>query len=514
MKSNRWKFLVFGLSASISIVAQAAVTVGSAQFHAKLYSEALGRIPDQTGWNSAMNYYANSACNSQTLLAQGVSVLTSSEFSNLTPNNNEKIFKLIRAAFHRDPNSSEFSTISAQLNSGTSWNSIVQSIFTSTEFNQRVSIYCGSAPSGWQPTQPFNVQSTSTGSFSDTSGSNLQSLIDQTPPGGTVYLEQGAIVKLNQSLILRQGRTLSTIGLPGRRHSGLLGRLVRDSGFNAPLVQLEAGSTLKSVWIDGQKNRFGYSRDAINLNSVGSNIQIIDNLITDSAGWTNSQYYGSYDDATCSYGYIGANLITAYGATHTIPDSHTDGLSVACENTTVENNEIIDATDVSIIVFPATPRQGAAVTQRSIVRNNFALNAGNSAYAAYAVDGLRNRGVSHNFLGTVFQNNTIWSSPVAHIDIVLAVGTRPWFGSTSDIGYGPSFDGNTTGISTVRGNMGIAISGMKEVYVQNNVLSFLQVPASPSCPLFNVGASTLDGYASGNIQSFINTVIPACNWHQ
>lgn len=488
--------------------AYAAVTVGSAQFHAKLYSEALGRIPDQSGWSGAMSYYQNQACNTAALKGQGISVLTSAEFTNLVTSNNERIFKLHRAALHRDPTAAEFSNLQSLLGSGATWSSVVQSVFNGTEFSGRTAVNCGATPFGWQPTQPFNVVSTSTGSFAGGTGAQLQALIDKTPAGGTVYLEQGAIVKIDTTLYLRNGRTLTTIGAPGKNHSGLLGRLVRNSPNDSQLIELEANSTLKNVWVDGQRNRFGSVRQGINLLSRGSNISIINNLITDSPGWTSSQSFGSGEGVSCTAGYIGGNLVTVYGSSHTIKDQWTDGISVACENMIVEYNEIIDATDVSIVLYRSSP-----AIQKSIARFNTALNAGNSAYGGYVADPLLygNGTLSHNFAGAKFQNNTIWSSPVAHVDIVLSNGTRAWFGTASDMGYGASFDGNTSGSQKVRGSIGIAVSGMKEAYVQGNILLFEQTPSR--CPSVNVGASVSTGYASGNLQSYTDILIQGCIGH-
>jgi hypothetical protein len=70
------------------------------------------------------------------------------------------------------------------------------------------------------------------------------------------------------------------------------------------------------------------------------------------------------DFATAAPGQLVArhaeNLVTNYaGAPESDP---TDGISVACEDTSVESNDIVDASDVGIAVFGAQP-----AVQRSVV---------------------------------------------------------------------------------------------------------------------------------------------------
>src|SRR6266496_4458360 len=50
-----------------------------AQFIAKLYTEALGRIPDQGGWQSAVTHFAQNGCGSSSLAAYGEAVFWRSE---------------------------------------------------------------------------------------------------------------------------------------------------------------------------------------------------------------------------------------------------------------------------------------------------------------------------------------------------------------------------------------------------------------------------------------------------
>jgi len=104
------------------------------------------------------------------------------------------------------------------------------------------------------------------------------------------------------------------------------------------MVDLQDNSSLKNLWVDGQRNRFGFLG--------GSRINI---------------YTGS--------------LVTAYGSTH-IEGGWSDGFNIACKSVIVDGNSVVDATDVEITLFHACPN-----AQTLQVRNNTILNARNSSYA-------------------------------------------------------------------------------------------------------------------------------------
>ncbi|MEV4166789.1 hypothetical protein [Nonomuraea dietziae] len=133
--------------------------------------------------------------------------------------------------------------------------------------------------------------------------------------------------------------------------------------------------------------------------------------------------------------------------------------------------------------------------QRSSVRGNLVLNAGNSAFGAIGVDGLHGQGVTHDFTGASVADNAFWTGPDTHLDIGLVVGTRSWFGAASDPGTGVSVVGNTThGLTAVVGT-GIAVTGMHKAKVQGNDL-LLSVQPIGSCPHENFGYDA-DGFAEG-----------------
>lgn len=161
----------------------------SYRFISKLYTEALGRIPDQSGYQGFATFADNNACKPSTMSTMAISVLDSQEFNSLFPTNNERVFKLYRATLHRDSTAQEFDAALSKLSTGTTWRSLVTSVLSSPDFSNYVTTMCGSTYGGGQKSTPYNKLSTFGGGFQGGSGEALQNLLNKTPEGGIVYLE-------------------------------------------------------------------------------------------------------------------------------------------------------------------------------------------------------------------------------------------------------------------------------------------------------------------------------------
>lgn len=501
------------------------------QFIAKMYSEALGRTPDAGGYQSAVSFFTQNGCNKTSLKSWGRGIYLSAEYNNLAYDNAAKVLTLYRGILNREPEQSGFNSKVNQLNSGVPLANVVDALFNSLEFQILAPRICGggSTPDrfayGFGAQYPLTTIPTSGTGFKGGKGDQLQTIINSTPAGGTVWLAQKAVVRLLKPLTIKAGVTLSTTGGPGHNRYALMGRLVRDTHFSfsnpkpglppvgAPAVRLQSGAKLRAVWVDGGRGRLGYDqekRDDINVALMGgTGTQVSDCLISDTSGWTGLQVYGSAEGMPCSNVSIVHNLVTAYSSAHHPPsplnEPWADGLSCACESTLIQENEVVDATDVGIIIYRSTP-----ATQKSIVRNNRVFSAGNSAYAAYCADPLKvtqdEPSLERNFTGSMIQNNTLWTGPNSHFDIALAVGTRAWFGDPgvnpdpSATGIGATFTGNVTGPLSARAGSGIGVCGMRQATVQSNVLSISLIEYP--CPKPYVWACVMSGFASGNIQPY------------
>jgi hypothetical protein len=385
---------------------------------------------------------------------------------------------------------------------------MVNNFFYGSEFTNKVSTMCNSVNYGFGAgVTNVPIQPPVSGSGFSGNPDQLQALINSTSSGGTVWLAQKAVIYLYQPLVLKAGVTLATTGSPPADHYAKMARLVRALKFNDAMVRMLPGSKLKSVWVDGQRNTRGYSFEDVNIQIWGGTGTEVSNCrIGNPSGGTNLKALGTGEGKPCGSNFIRNNLIDAYTSSH-YNNLWADGLTIACENATIENNEIVDASDVPIVVFGAPP-----TTQVSVVRNNRILNVGNSAYGGLGFDAWKDGGLLVSFNGARIENNLIWSGPSVHYDIGLAVGTRPWFGNSSNKGSGAAMVNNTSGISKINVDLGISVSGMLNATVTGNTLDMTILNVSP-CPTMAVAAAVSAGWASGNIQPYIDRDVSQCVFH-
>lgn len=503
----RTRLRALSLLAALAALLLAAAPVQAAvphQFLAKIYTEALGRAPDQTGWQGGLNHFNANGCSKATLKSWGRTVYLSTEYNNLGYDNAAKVLTLYRGILNREPDSSGFTNYYNLLNGGTPLSTLVDGLFDSAELGGLVTAICNNDSYffGGAPVIDIPVGG---GGFQGTQA-QLQSQLNATPSGGTVALAQKAVIRLASTLTIPAGVTLTTTGSPTHYKYALMGRLVRDSLFNATAVKLQPGAKLKNVWVDGARGRLGFNQGSLNVQLFGGTGTTVSQcVISNTAGWSSLQALGSAEGQACGGNTIANNLVTVYSSNHN-NCTWADGLSIACENATVEFNEILDATDVPIVVFRAAP-----AVQRSQVRNNTLVAAGNSAYGGLVADPLYSAGGTKDFTGASINNNTLWSGR-GHFDIGISVGTRAWFGTASDMGTGVSFTFNTTGSQSMKVDMGIGVSGMINATVQSNTLA-VQLTNPGNCPNYSVGASVSAGYASGSLQPYTDVLIQGCIGH-
>lgn len=497
------------------------------QYIAKMYTEILGRAPDPEAWNGALGYFEPNECNQATLAAWGAPFFSSSEFQGLQYDNASTVLLLYRAILNREPDASGYSHYLELLDRGTPLSTIVSMFFRSSEFSALVPFICSAGSYSFATLGgglAIRIPNSGVGGYDNLTEAQLQALLDSAAAGTSVYLTQKSVVYLTEPLVIPAGVTLATYGLPTPHQHAKMARLVRASAFAGPMVEINRdddpnpSGTLKNIWVDGQRGRSStYVYGAINIEIYGGNgASVRENFIDNSLGWSNVHSYGSVDGRPCVGNLITDNLITAYPGLHS-GGNYTDGLSIGCENSLVEGNQIVDATDVGIVVFTAAP-----ATQRSLVTNNTVVSAGNSAFGALAFDPLYSPAypASPNFTGASITGNSVWSSPNTHFIIGLAVGSRPWFGtrfvingrtSTGNIGYGAAATNNTTAGVPSRFGEAIAVSGMDSATVRNNAFNVMLIPQSWTiCPVGNVLASVPAGLASGSLQAYSGVEVNGC----
>ena len=506
-------------------VTQAYVQV-PAQYIAKGYSEALGRAPDTGGWSSAVTYFAQNGCSVSTLKTWGTSLLTSQEFVGLGYDPYAETLILYRFILDREPDSAGFDYWSNQLATGAmTWAQLVATSYGSAEFADLASEYiCNVADYSFSPLGPTTAMQIPTPNpggtlLAGTTQAQLQAQLIATGNGGTVYLQQESVVYITSPpLTIPTGVTLATYGNPPPHQHALMARLVRGNFGTpgAPLVKIGSETTsstaaVRNLWIDGQRSlATPYVHDSVNIEiSGGSNVVVDSNFIDNSQGWSNIHSYGTLDGAPCAGNTVTNNVVTAYSAVHQ-GGAATDGLSLGCDNTTVTGNGIIDPSDVGIVLFTA-----GTGTQRSVAESNTVVSAGHSAYGAFGFDPLYtvlgggansvNTSPTPSFAGAEINGNTFWSGPNTHFTVGLAIGSRPWFATTStqvgNIGSGAQMLNNTTGGIRTNVAEGMETCGMLNATVEGN--SLLANPIASSCtsmPQGNIFACVSAGLASGTLQ--------------
>jgi hypothetical protein len=195
--------------------AQTTATV-PAQFVAKLYTEALGRAPDQGGWSAGIAFFEADGCTAATLAALGQFFYLSPEFLADYPDHAARVLALYRGALNRDPEQGGLDHAVAFLEQGGSWADLVDGLFASAEFDGDVPAICSASIFGTgfgSQTPPKPVPGTVGFTGSEAA---LQAALDAASPGSTILLAQKAVVTLTTILTIPTGVTLSTAGAPRR----------------------------------------------------------------------------------------------------------------------------------------------------------------------------------------------------------------------------------------------------------------------------------------------------------
>jgi hypothetical protein len=135
------------------------------------------------------------------------------------------------------------------------------------------------------------------------------------------------------------------------------------------------------------------------------------------------------------------------------------------------------------------------VAQTSQVRGNLITSAGLNAAFGIIADP-RNSGATPSFTGSSVAGNTIVTGPRTGFSFGLGLGNRV-FNPTPATGTGASFTGNTLSGTY---NVGIGVSGIRDVVVQNNALNIARfVRLTRACPGARIAVGP-PAVSSGTIQ--------------
>lgn len=374
-KTNRTQLHVEGLEERILLTVPA-------QFIAKMYTEALGRIPDQRGWDDWVNVFRQQGCNQGSLSRAGQDFYVNRpEFNSLGYDNAAKLLALYRGALNREPDPVGFNYHFQRLQTGQAdWRSTVDNIFSSSEFaglaapqntSQIVQSICNAGNASYSfredpvldmtpDPRPSHIPATNW--FAGGTGAQLQGVLDGAvldglqAGGETVYLAPKSVTHLSGPLRVPAHITLVTYGNPDTAHYALMGRLVRETHFPEFAVWVSAGAKLNHVWEDGSSSRFTYDDGKMPSAALAKDdpspldTDVSFNRFSNSPGGSHITVIGNGHQT------VTGNLITGYANTRN--DVSADGIQVSVADAVVANNQLIDfGTQVGIVVF-ASPERG------------------------------------------------------------------------------------------------------------------------------------------------------------
>lgn len=405
--------------------------------------------------------------------------------------------------------------------------------------------------------------------------------IATTPAGRTVALRAGEVVRVggaangNQQLSIPAGVTLTTEGVPddapssGGGPGGLayvrMGRIVPATTPGTPassptdglvcagavchstgMVSMAPGSHLVGVWVDGQGLGDRNHRLALvqtNGSAAESSATVYEDGTSVAAsrlsepprGGAGVRLAGASTGSPCVGERVDGNLVTGYTSRHEFDRrgqaAWVDGITVACEDATVSGNDVVDVTDLGIVVHGSLDRDQQMTRQRSDVRANTVVSAGLDAHVALGADAIGpclplrvddasgapkpavpvpclDLDTPRDFTGARIRDNQFFTGSRTSFDVGLMIGGGSMWGDHRVVNQGPDeahpdargvdVVGNTTGGVPTRVNIGIDVHDMTDATVTGNATTFRLVDGNPRitwgrCPQLVFAAGEREG---------------------
>ncbi|HEY0713014.1 MAG TPA: right-handed parallel beta-helix repeat-containing protein [Polyangia bacterium] len=316
----------------------------------------------------------------------------------------------------------------------------------------------------------------------------LQAAIDTQE---RVLLCPRAVITLSAAVVLRQGLTLETAQRP--LVAADLATLLVSPTFvgDDPLVSSGSNIEIAHVRIDGNRRAIGPRPEmALVRLGPGNDYDVTDSVFTDVPGWSHLHLL-----QRCQRARIANNVVESADRPHGM--NNTDGFSVSCQDTIIENNRINDISGVGIVYFggPGTQIRNNVITQ-STTSASSGINVGDAVV------------VDHT--GVVIENNRIVTTGTRYFHIGIAAGLHPWT---------MRMDRDIRGV-TVRNNVisgrfryGLAVDGCIDCVLEGNqILDFRPLAPAPACPAAApYVANVANAHAGGSLQpGYVDAVLDGC----
>jgi len=271
--------------------------------------------------------------------------------------------------------------------------------------------------------------------------------------GDVAVLCQGAVFELTAPVMISaDSQQIYTEGFPIDERRAVL-RIVSPEVTTAVLMRDYSDILLGYVIIDGNRPNLGYKDgDALIYAGGYSGGQIFRALkIMEPRSWSALHLI-----EPCSDALIEDNEIGPAGNTD---GTWADGISLACTNSIVRNNRIVDATDGAIVIFEAP---GSIIEDNIIRAETRTLLGAIHMVSSELYDG--------NYTGTVVRNNIIEAAG-AVIRIGIPMGPRTWLCLDENSPVITIYGGSVTN-NILRGEMmqyGFIVDGVRDWTVMDNI---------------------------------------------
>lgn len=277
--------------------------------------------------------------------------------------------------------------------------------------------------------------------------------------GDTAVLCPGAVFELTAPVAFSaDGQQVYTKGFPTEDRRAVL-RLVSPAVTTAVQMLDRSDVVLSHVIVDGNRPSLGPVRgEALIMAGGSASAQVIREVrALETRSWSTIHLFEG-GDPRCSEALVENTVIGPAGQ----PDGNwADGISLACTDSVVRDNTIIDATDGAIVIFGAP---GSLVEDNVIRAESRTLPGGINMvdYGPYY----------GNYTGTIVRGNVI-DAAGAVIRIGLGIGHRVWV--CFDQAHGPAdptLFGAIVTENTLRGEhmqYGFAVDGVRDWTVTGNL---------------------------------------------
>ena len=509
------------------------------QFIAKQYTEGLGRAPSPAEWQGWIRFFGRPAhaCSARSMAALARTVFLGHEFGRLGYRRVEALSALSRALLNHDL---DRTTDDRYRSARRRWPQVVSAILSRAAFGRKAAAICRARQPAYYFDNSVRPPQTATGPGFRGTARQLQIALDvkALKGGGTVWLARAAVIYVDRHtpigglIDVPPGVQLATVGRPGPRSYEKMARLVRigdrcwrGPSCDQPVLAVNGGRApaapggqVQSTWIDGgggspfQTAKAGSTVQMDSgANSAITNSRLDGSIPRPPVGGTTLGLdgIGNIPSLPCSHMRAAGNLITVYSSDHFLMRSWADGITIDCEDARVEGNTIVDATDAGIALFG-----NSGVDQRSLIRRNDILSAGNDAYSALDVDP---HGVCscfetapRDFAGSLVEDNTFISGPRTGFGFGLNLGIRSLTDYQPD-GIGATARDNGTGSGSAQVNVGVDVDGMFDATLTGNTGHFKLVHIN-ACPLLTSAAAVSAGLASfaSPPQPYVDIALHSC----